>query len=108
MESTDWSDCNLKTTKCYQIQTFRPTHITFPHRKFILWDGHGNQNAVTSWLVAVQYEGATRANPENWKMKVKQFSMLCVDLIDDFQTWSTCALAPPKLEVGVVRNSLQV
>ena len=118
MESTDWSDCNLKQQNVPNIsdQTFRPTHITFPHQKFILWDGHGNQNAVTSQLVAVQYEGATRANPENWKMKVKQFSTLYVELIGATylytlplavqQYWSKIANATPLLLLDNVEHLL--
>ena len=36
-----------QNNKVLPDQTFQPAHITFPHRKLILWDGHGNQNAVT-------------------------------------------------------------
>ena len=53
-------------------QAFQPISMSFPCRER---DGHGNHKAV-----AVKHKGATRAHPDNWKMKVKIYSVLCASM----------------------------
>ena len=42
------------------------------------------ENFLDETLLELQYEGAMRANPDNWKMKAKNSSALCTSIYTAF------------------------